>query len=73
MEKLNYFCNHIRAALACYLDMTPEQKARARMYASRKLRDLDALHTAEEGPGGELAGELLQKMHKPSSSQENRA
>ena len=43
MEKMNHFCTHIRAALACYVDMTPEQQALATMYAARKINTLHAL------------------------------
>lgn len=64
MKKMNHFCAHIRAALACYVDMTPEQQARATMYAARKINALHALHTAASAPGGAEtgAGKLLQKM-----------
>lgn len=64
MNKLNHFCAHIRAALACYVDMTPEQKGRALLYAERKISALDALHAAACAPGGAMAGELLQKMQQ---------
>lgn len=64
MDKLNFFCTHIRAALACYVDMTPEQQGRALLYAERKINALDALHTAAQAPGGAMAGELLQKMQQ---------
>ncbi len=64
MEKMSHFCTHIRAALACYVDMTPEQQALATMYAARKINSLHALHTASRAPGGAEtgAGEMLQKM-----------
>ena len=66
MEKMNHFCTHIRAALACYVDMTPEQQARTTMYAAHKINSLHALHTASRAPGGAEtgAGELLQKMQQ---------
>lgn len=66
MEKMSHFCTHIRAALACYVDMTPEQQARATMYAAQKINSLHALHTASRAPGGAEtgAGELLQKMQQ---------
>lgn len=66
MEKMSHFCTHIRAALACYVDMTPEQQARAAMYAARKVDALHALHAAAKTPGGAEtgAGELLQKMQQ---------
>ena len=51
-NKTACFCNHIRAALACYVDMTPEQQALAAMYA------------AAASPGGECAVQLLQKMQQ---------
>lgn len=65
-NKMNHFCNHIRAALACYVDMTPEQQARATMYAAHKINSLHALHTASKAPGGAEtgAGELLKKMQQ---------
>lgn len=66
MEKTSHFCNHIRAALACYVDMTPEQQARAMMYAARKVNALHTLHAAAKTPGGAEtgAGDLLQKMQQ---------
>lgn len=66
MDKTSHFCNHIRAALACYVDMTPEQQARATMYAARKVDALHALHMTAKTPGGAEsgAGELLQKMQQ---------
>jgi hypothetical protein len=66
MEKMNHFCTHIRAALACYVDMTPEQQALATMYAARKINTLHALHMTAKTPGGVEtgAGELLQKMQQ---------
>lgn len=66
MEKMNHFCTHIRAALACYVDMTPEQQALATMYAARKINTLHALHMTAKTPGGAEtgAGELLQKMQQ---------
>ena len=58
------FCAHIRAALACYVDMTPEQQALAAMYANRKITDLHTLRAAAVSPGGECAAQLLQKMQR---------
>lgn len=63
-NKTACFCSHIRAALACYVDMTPEQQAIAAMYASRKINDLHALRAAAASPGGECAAQLLQKMQR---------
>lgn len=66
MEKMSHFCTHIRAALACYVDMTPEQQALATMYAAHKINTLHALHMTAKTPGGAVtgAGELLQKMQQ---------
>lgn len=66
MEKMSHFCTHIRAALACYVDMTPEQQALATMYADRKINTLHALHMTAKTPGGAEtgAGKLLQKMQQ---------
>ena len=58
------FCAHIRAALACYEDMPPEGQARARLYVTRKASSIRNLKAASDAPGGELAGELLQKMQQ---------
>lgn len=63
-NKMNFFCNHIRAALACYVDMTPDQKARAMMYAAHKINSLDKLQAAAQEPGGAVAADLLQKMQQ---------
>lgn len=63
-NKTACFCNHIRAALACYVDMTPEQQALAAMYANRKITDLHTLRTAAVSSGGECAAQLLQKMQQ---------
>ena len=60
-NKTACFCNHIRAALACYVDMTPEQQALAAMYANRKITGLQNLRAAAVSPGGECAAQLLQK------------
>lgn len=70
MEKMSHFCTHIRAALACYVNMTPEQQARATMYAAHKINSLHALHTASDTPcGAEVrAGELLQKLQQFDST-----
>lgn len=67
-KKTACFCSHIRAALACYVDMTPEQQAIAAMYASRKINDLHALRAAAASPGGECAAQLLQKMQQLDTS-----
>lgn len=67
MDKMNRFCTHIRAALACYIDMTPEQQSRAVMYTARKFNALAELHAASSGSGGELAGALLQKTQRPAN------
>ena len=63
-NKTACFCNHIRAALACYVDMTPEQQALAAMYASRKITGLHALRAAAASPGGECAAQLLQEIQR---------
>ncbi len=65
MDKMQLFCTHIRAALACYEDMPPEGKARARLYVVRKAKSVQAIHAAASAPGGELAGQLLQKLQQP--------
>lgn len=62
MDKMRFFCDHARAMLACYVDMTPEQQTLARLYSAKKLASIDLIHTAAETPGGELAGELLTKL-----------
>lgn len=64
MDKMQLFCRHIRAALACYVDMTPEQQALAAMYANRKVTGLHTLRAAALSPGGECAAQLLQKMQQ---------
>lgn len=63
MDKMKLFCTHIRAALACYEDMPPEGQARARLFVIRKAGDIRQLKAAADAPGGELAGELLQKCN----------
>lgn len=63
-NKTACFCAHIRAALACYVDMTPEQQALASMYANRKITGLHNLRAAAVSPGGECAAQLLQKMQQ---------
>lgn len=68
-KKTACFCSHIRVALACYVDMTPEQQAIAAMYASRKINDLHALRAAAASPGGECAAQLLQKMQQLDTEQ----
>lgn len=67
MDKMQCFCAHIRAALACYEDMPPEGQARARLYVARKQDSIRRLLDAADAPGGELAGELLQKMQQLNS------
>ena len=64
MDKMQSFCTHIRAALACYEDMPPECQPRARFYVVRKAESVRRLLDAASCPGGELAGELLQKMQR---------
>lgn len=68
MDKMQSFCTHIRAALACYEDMPPEGQARARRYVTRKAGSIRNLKAASDDPGGELAGELLQKMQRLDDS-----
>lgn len=65
-DKMKHFSTYIRAALACYVDMTPEQQASATMYAAHKINSLHALHMTAKTPGGAEtgAGELLQKMQQ---------
>lgn len=63
-DKMQLFCRHIRAALACYVDMTPEQQALAAMYANRKITGLHTLRAAAATSGGECAAQLLQKMQQ---------
>ena len=65
MEKMSHFCTHIRAALACYVDMTPDQQALAMMYAAHKIAALDKLHAAAQEPGGAVAADLLQNLQQP--------
>ena len=64
MDKMQSFCTHIRAALACYEDMPPEGQTKARFYVVRKAESVRRLLDAASCPGGELAGELLQKMQR---------
>lgn len=66
MDKMQLFCHHIRAALACYEDMPPEGQARARLFVIHKAGAVRQLKAAADAPGGELAGELLQKMQQPT-------
>lgn len=66
MDKMQLFCAHIRAALACYEDMPPEGQALARLFVIRKAGAVRQLKAAADAPGGELAGELLQKMQQPT-------
>lgn len=66
MDKMQLFCTHIRAALACYLDMTPEQQRLARAYIQDKaLPEVQALRNAADTPGGALAADLLQNLQQP--------
>lgn len=65
MDKMRFFCDHARAMLACYVDMTPEQQTLARLYSAKKLASVDLIRTAAETPGGEQAAQLLQKMQLP--------
>lgn len=64
MDKMQSFCTHIRAALACYEDLPPEGQARARLYVTRKSEVVRWLKSSATSPGGELAAELLQKMQQ---------
>lgn len=45
-DKMKHFSTYIRAALACYVSMTPDQQALAMMYAAHKIAALDKLHAA---------------------------
>lgn len=63
------FCNHARCALDCYETLPPEGQARARFYAARKAQSLRIIRAAASAPGGELAGQLLQKMQQPETIQ----
>ena len=63
-KKTACFCNHIRAALACYEDMPPEGQARARLYVTRKAGAIRNLKAASDAPGGELASQLLTKIQQ---------
>ena len=65
MDKMQLFCAHIRAALACYGDMTLEGQARARLYVTRKAEDIRQLKAAADAPGGELAADLLRFLQQP--------
>lgn len=65
MDKMQLFCTHIRAALACYEDMPPEGKDWACLYVTRKAKSIQGLHAAADAPGGELAADLLQKLQQP--------
>lgn len=64
MDRMKCFCEHARAMLTCYVDLTPEQQTLARLYAARKLASLDLIQTAAHSPGGKLAGQLLRKMQQ---------
>lgn len=65
MDRMQLFCAHIRAALACYEDMTLEGQARARLYVTRKAGDIRQLKAAADAPGGELAADLLRFLQQP--------
>lgn len=65
MDKMQLFCAHIRAALACYEDMPPEGQARVRFYVTRKAEDIRQLKAAADEPGGELAADLLHFLQQP--------
>lgn len=65
MDKMQSFCTHIRAALACYEDLPPEGQSRARLYVTRKAKSVQALHAAASSPGGALAADLLQNLQQP--------
>lgn len=64
-DKMKHFSTYIRAALACYVSMTPDQKAIAMMYAAHKIAALDKLHAAAGEPGGAVAADLLQNLQNP--------
>lgn len=64
-DKMKQFSTYIRAALACYVAMTPDKQAIAMMYAAHKIAALDKLHAAAGEPGGALAADLLQKLQQP--------
>lgn len=64
-DKMKRFSTYIRAALACYVSMTPDQQALAMMYVSHKIAALDKLHAAAQEPGGALAADLLQNLQQP--------
>lgn len=65
---MKHFCAHIRAAMACYVDMPPEQQKRARFYASREMDVLTGLKDVSALPGGELAADLLERMQSDKSA-----
>lgn len=64
MDKMQSFCTHIRAALACYEDLPPEGQARARLYVTRKAEAVRWLKSSATAPGGELAAELLHNLQQ---------
>lgn len=64
-DKMKHFSTYIRAALACYVSMTPDQQALAMMYAAHKIAALDKLHVAAQEPGGAVAADLLQNLQQP--------
>ena len=65
MDKMQLFCAHIRAALACYEDMSLDGQARARLFVTRKAGDIRQLKAAADAPGGELAADLLRFLQQP--------
>ncbi len=67
-DKMKHFSTYIRAALACYVSMTPDQQALATMYAARKINDLHALHATASTPGEQVASKLLQKLQQFDST-----
>lgn len=64
MDKMQCFTTHVRAALACYVDLPPEGRARALFYACRKLDALESLKVASDAPSGGLAAQLLQNLQQ---------
>lgn len=64
-EKMKCFCDNVRAMLACYVKLPPEQQRLAQLFVTKKLESLHLIQNAAANcPGGELAGELLQKMQR---------
>ena len=56
MDKMQSFCTHIRAALACYEDMPPECQTRARFYVSARRKASGACWMPPTAPAGSLLG-----------------